>query len=447
MGVNEPGQPVLDLQPQLSARPPGTVGQRPSSPWRDALLALLLAAGAATASLWGSGRIPAPIITGPYWKTHSIWFEADLSRNFLDMSNRHATNPLTTGAHPLFPLLTYPWVSGLRVVLGVEPLVAVRAFMAVLAAFWLSTLFFLLRLIGCRRLDAVLFSLLAATSAAAVFWFVVPETYPLGSWAIVLSMGTVALAAPRRIPSWWYVVLGTLTLGVTVTNWTAGLLATFARLPWRRAVSVAAAGCALVLALAWLQHLAFPAATPFPLSPQKRARYFFMEEAAGPAHIVAAFVCHAAVMPAIGVDDRYRERRTNAPILTVQRARPGSASRWGKVAVWLWVGLLGLGGWAALTLRTLGRFRVVLGVILLSQLLLHLIFGDETFLYSLHWLPCLVVLASLSTFTRVRRVALLLAGVLAILLGINNGQQFQQAVALVQRVDVGAVAHGSGAGP
>jgi len=43
------------------------------------------------------------------------------------------------------------------------------------------------------------------------------------------------------------------------------------------------------------------------------------------------------------------------------------------------------------------RLRVVLGLTILGQLALHTVYGNETFLYTLNFLPLLVVLAALST--------------------------------------------------
>ena len=68
-----------------------------------------------------------------------------------------------------------------------------------------------------------------------------------------------------------------------------------------------------------------------------------------------------------------------------------------------------------------------MGITLVGQLTLHILYGGETFLHSLHFLPFLIVLAALSTLTRARLVALLLAGTLVLSAGVNNGLQFRQA--------------------
>ncbi|MBD2251307.1 hypothetical protein [Nostoc parmelioides] len=74
------------------------------------------------------------------------------------------------------------------------------------------------------------------------------------------------------------------------------------------------------------------------------------------------------------------------------------------------------------------KFRIVLGLTILGQLALHSVYGDETFLFSLHFAPLLVVLAALSTLTRARPLALVLAGMLVLIVSVNNGLQFSKVV-------------------
>ena len=69
---------------------------------------------------------------------------------------------------------------------------------------------------------------------------------------------------------------------------------------------------------------------------------------------------------------------------------------------------------------------------LLGQLVLHMLFGWETFLFSIHFVPLLVVVAALSTLTRARVVALSLAGAVTVFAGINNFIQFGKATAFVR---------------
>jgi len=96
---------------------------------------------------------------------------------------------------------------------------------------------------------------------------------------------------------------------------------------------------------------------------------------------------------------------------------------------------LGLGVWALFSVERQRRLRIVLGVMLLGQLAQHMVFGEETFLYSIHFAPLLVIVVALSTLTRARPAALVLTGALVVNAGINNGLLFLSAAGLAQCIE------------
>jgi hypothetical protein len=89
--------------------------------------------------------------------------------------------------------------------------------------------------------------------------------------------------------------------------------------------------------------------------------------------------------------------------------------------------LLAIGIWALFRVAPHRPARVVLGLTLLCQLGLHMVYGKETFLYSLHFAPLLVILAALGTQTPARPLVLLLAGGLVVVAAANNYSQFTKA--------------------
>jgi hypothetical protein len=78
------------------------------------------------------------------------------------------------------------------------------------------------------------------------------------------------------------------------------------------------------------------------------------------------------------------------------------------------------------------RFRLLLGSALVGQLLLHLIFGNETFLYSLHWLPILISIAALATLTKWRVPVIVAALVLCGAAAVSNISQFGESIAFLR---------------
>src|SRR3989338_3256281 len=92
--------------------------------------------------------------------------------------------------------------------------------------------------------------------------------------------------------------------------------------------------------------------------------------------------------------------------MVTQRSRAGGGTRWGGIGVWIWAALLALGAWGLWTAQRLRNLRLVLAVSVLGQMGLHLLYGEETFLFSLHWLPLRVIVAAFGTLTKHRRIAL-----------------------------------------
>ena len=396
------------------------------SSW-DVLIALVLAAVAAAGVCLASRGLDELLVRG---ENHDVWFEGDCARVFENITDARSVQS-RAAVHPLFTLSVYPPVALLRAV-GLEPIVAVRVIRALTAAACLALFYALLRTIGCRRLDSILLSLLAASSAGAMFWFSVPETYPVGLLTILLALALVALSETRRLSSVWDVVVNVAAAGVTITNWMVGLSATFVRWPVRRAMLSVITAAGAVLVLMAVQHVLFPSAAWLPVSLEERS-YVLHPDAGGPMRVVPAFVFHSMVMPAIETTARYGDG--SRAVMTVQNALPGSAGAWGWAAVALWAVLLGCGVYGMCTCRRQRRLRLVLSLTILGQLGLHLLYGLETFTYACHYEPLLVLVAAFAVLTPVRRVALVLAVVLLVCVAINNVSQFRRACVIVESTE------------
>jgi hypothetical protein len=154
-------------------------------------------------------------------------------------------------------------------------------------------------------------------------------------------------------------------------------------------------------------------------------------ESGGPLNIAKSFLFHTMIMPAIQERQKVRLRdNTLIPIMVTQTSRVGSGTLYGAAAAGVWFAIFGLGFWGFISSRDNRQLKLVLAITLLGQFMLHLLYGQETFLYSLHFVPLLVVLAAFSTMTRARLLALTLTGILVVLAVINNFQQFDKAIVL-----------------
>jgi hypothetical protein len=393
----------------------------------DVVLAILLSVGAAVAVLHGARQLDPLLLT---WEGMDVWLSGDTGRVFENVTSRESDH-YRVKVHPLFSLAAYPLVKALRIAARLSPATAVHVLLAGAAAAAIVLFFGLLRVIGCRHPDAVLFTLLAAVSAFAMFWFVVPETYAVGCVSILLALVLAGVSDRRRLPAGWYTVISALTLSFTITNWVAGLLATWSNFRWRRALRISVAAFALVTVLWGVQKAIFPTAVFF-LGDREEAEYVLQGESGGPARRLRAFFFHSIVMPAPGEIYRPSFYGDDGRRMSVQASSLGSGGRAGALATVAWTLLLGLGLWGFVRACDRRSLRLVIGGTLLAQLGLHLLYGAETFLYSAHFGPLLVVLAAFSVLTRWRWVALGLVLVVVLIGGANNVEQFGRAAAYVR---------------
>lgn len=365
-----------------------------------------------------------------------FWFHSDTARVFWNMSDPSSDHSRAT-VHPLFSLLTTPLVLGLCQLFDTDRFTSVRLVVAGAAALWFGMLYVLLRLLGLFRSDALLFCCLALVSSASIFWFSVPETFSFGSLSILFALILLVRtkkSPPSKEPGEGVFLLAIMgTLSFTVTNWMVGLLSSFLSLPIKKAVRCNVVALLIVSFFSYIQRFFFTYIPFFigrtsdgRISSTDEVSFFFMEETGGPIRILVSFFFHSMVMPGIEYIDKMN--RVGWKVLTVQHSLPWSGGLVGTITLLLWTALLLIGFWSLFQLK--GDKKIRLGIILalLGQLVLHLIYGDETFLYSLHFLPLLIIVASYGTLSGSRKIVIALAVIACLGAAVNNVTQFYWAV-------------------
>jgi hypothetical protein len=283
---------------------------------------------------------------------------------------------------------------------------------------------------GCHRLDATLLSLVGGVSATSVFWLVIPESFSLGSLTILLGLIFVTLAQYRPFSAIWYVGLNLLTVSITITNSMVGIFATVINHRWKKVIQIGIAALLLSTGLWILQRIVF-INSGFPFQPGTfigEKKFISAPGKGGFLAVVSSFFYQTMVMPTIQLLDS--PIRPDWVKLDTNTLAPASGSVWGLVAVIAWSGLLLLGLWGFFSSKQHPKLRLVLGLTLAAQLVMHSIYGvEETFIYSLHFIPLLLTLVAFSLFTRLRPLSLVLAVLLIFSAGINNRTQFNAVTA------------------
>ena len=392
-------------------------------PWkREAAWAVLIAlvAGIATCTAF---RMLAPAIV--HSSTFDYWFESDAPAITIQLSDRLALENERANRHPLFAPALYPIPYVLRHLAGVGKTAAVGLTYAGLAALWAGLFFVLLGQIGLRRIEAITFTALALAAASAIFWFPVPETFAPA--AVTLAVALAALAWHERTGrlSWIACVLiAALTVSMTVTNAAAGFLVCLVVLGWRRGLTAIGSSLILVAAAQFVARMMFPHLAYFflPGGEIETSAYLLNPLAGSFADRVAGFFLHSIIVPPL--------QQGYAAYLSVQQAGFASVpvpvlAGWGLWMLLLVAGILGL--------RRGGRpkLAIVLIGVLLSQLALVLVFGQETFLYLLQSGPLLVTLTAFGCLTPWRRWVLGGAAILVVVAAVVNGGRFAEAAGLL----------------
>ncbi len=272
--------------------------------------------------------------------------------------------------------------------------------------------------------------LLGMVSAASIFWVSVPESFSIGSLLIIVVLCLAALAERTKPSPVIYTLINVLALSITVTNWMVGIFATILNTKWWRALLIIGSGFLVVTFLWGFQKLIFPTTKFFIGNTYRVEKFVSLPESNQVTQVIFAFISHTIVMPAI----KLVQIPSSQIVMSVQQSNPGSGSGLGLVTTAAWFILLIFGVWAGFsTMRDSPIIRLV-GLTTLGQLGLHILFGRETFLYSIHFLPLLLVIAASVTLTRFRVFGLILAGFIIIGASINNNIQFNQALVLLNQL-------------
>ena len=388
---------------------------------RDALLAVLLIGVAAVVIVTGAHRLGTTLDNA---RSFNLWFQADLPRvvaNLTDASSSHHR----VSVHAIAPTVLTSVVLGLHQ-FGMDLGFAGHLWMFALAGLSVGLFYLLLRLLGVAIPPSIVFTLLFIMSAAFIHWAPVEELSVPAMLSIVLSLLLLAYGKTRH-EIWWCLV-SLLTLGVTITNWSFGLIATLVRWPLEQFVRISAIALGIAVVIATLQYGVFHKARPFYIGAavlEYRYAQPIMSRGWSPLKSWKSMFVSTIVAPA-----PYVELQGEDQVVTNQESGFFDQGFLAIAAAFAWLSLFAIGIWGAVRNRELRPVAVALGLMVISQAALHSVYGDPTFMYSPHFLPPLLAVAAFSWFTPVRWFALVLALGVLFLGGKNNLAQFDAAAAL-----------------
>jgi hypothetical protein len=397
----------------------------------DILLASLIAVGFAAIALMLSARLDYRLLCANY----DVWFDSDAVRVVDTMGDRYGNMHGRSNFHPLWPLAVDGPLYVVAKLLGLK--MAVKVLVATQAGVFGGTLYAVVRAMGAARVDAVLSAALFLSTAASWFWLPIPETFVLGAASMLVSV--LWLALPRGTHDQWSAPLQSIvSLSITISNWFAGLLAALIGLGWRRAFVVSSIAFSIVGALTFVQYRLFPkAGALFNIwrdnDMSHGARGDFLQHA-------QTFFVHslAAGHPQLHVTNTLIEAGIMSR-MQFATFEPSAATIGYLLA---WAVLAAAGVFAAVRGHVSRQVALLVGGVLVFCFCLHAVYGLETFLYSMHFAPFFVLVASWALLLGkpIRNVMRGLVLVAVMTGALHNGAVFADMSAWFNRIDPATVA-------
>lgn len=386
----------------------------------ETLIVLFLFITAFCTTYTVSNLIPHEVVT----QGQNVWFQADTTRVFENMTDR-LSNHYRTNVHPLFSIATGPIIFIMTKIMGLDDKTAVAIFNSLITSMWLVLIYFILRLLKLNKADASLFTLMTFACSSTLFWIAIPETFLLGSLTILIVTASAFLKSNNP---YIYSFVNAISLVATVTNWMAGLILTFLNFNLKTFTRITFDALIIVTIMSAIQHVLFPSSSFF-MFIMGESRYVFMEEAGTFIDKLRVFFFHSIIMPEFLVSDY-----PQSPIgikLSIQLSKLATLMSLPGILIITWSTLFSIGIYSLFKWNENVKVKHYLLLLIIGQSGLHLFYGDETFLYSLHWLPLLIFIAALGTKGRLKNFVRCLSVLFVVGLSFNNINQLISATNIV----------------
>ena len=416
------------------------------------LVAILISLAAAITCYFLANHFPEHIYRSE--KLMDSYFGSDLPRTYANMTDRHSSF-WATYKHPLYGLVFLPAGYLLRVVFGLSTQATAQLFLGVNMFVWTLTLFACLFFLTKRILDTCLYVALALSTSSVLFWFTVPESFCFGSTTILLPI--LLAMIPRFSRNYiLHVAAQVVSASITLTNWMAGFLSSLFKQGVRRTVQIALHALAVLTILWSVQLKMAPSSTFFMNSPTlaweakwwvrdcmsvsipMKLKYLFFDPVASSpmiSHVVPAEKYEVQWgkwppndLPRLDVD----ETAARQPQQSQAVAGLFSIPLHGCYMV-LWSFVLAFGIFCLVRQSFKSPALRVIAACLFGQAVLHMLYDvRETFIYSAHWVPLLVLTVATTSKTRFRPYVLGAVALIIVYCGITNVSLYAACLRLLE---------------
>jgi len=335
----------------------------------------------------------ATIFNKPDINTNNIYFAADSWSWLQRIAFEDGWTMTTRAVHPLTPLIFRPLTSLLALLAGGDRYQAGLAFLALAGGGCVFVAWKIVRLISGTQNHAVLFASLLGLSASHLIFATVIESYIFS--ALFLLIFVWLLLANKS--AYLLIATGVLTLGVTVTNFgQQALTAVFLRKGLKSLIIIFSCIVLVSIGLNVISHAIYP--VPYFFLPQnliEEQSYLRELSLKRTGLMVEDLLIYNIAAPQPNVSIRREMPRFNF----LQGALKDYA--WfGLPALILWIGILALGFFYFIkNIRSDSNDKflaLAMLICLVFNLLLHIRYGVEPFLYSADWTYALILFVAVT---------------------------------------------------
>ncbi|MEQ1876865.1 MAG: UbiA family prenyltransferase [Bdellovibrionia bacterium] len=359
-----------------------------------------------------------------------VYFDADLPRVYWNLFV--GDQQIRSEPHPLFATLVVLPVRAIAYLAGLKPLEFLPLVLSGTATAFGALFFLNLRSWGYSVAESLVLTSLCAASAAAVAFFPITETYSFGSISVLLCFFLVS-GERERHPA-FAVACFVLSYAITLTNVAVAIFAILTGYSnWKKRLQIFVFGSLVAGALTIFQ---FGSLSPLKFESESLSedvRFIQAPDLSRAGYVLRTVFLDTAVMPLPKAGRLANEReRTNVDAaVTLYDSRFGGDPI-SVAALISWTVLLVLGIYSICSNPSKKRQRRFLFLVLAYYAIIHLIYGNEIFLFSLHWLPALVLICSFALRLRNKTLMTAAAAVATIVIGIHNYRQTSTALNVVQ---------------
>ena len=324
-----------------------------------------------------------------------IWFESDPPMVYDTLVDR-AAKWQKPNRHPLFPYVGL-FVVKLLTVIGIKESMAICLTLAFGAGCASALMALNLLLLVRDKLLRLLMQALFLGSSSFLFWAGICERFVISSASILAVSAIAAVASNKRQLNYVAAVsANVLGAAITITNWMFGLFLSVCFYKPRSVYRALRDSFLVVTALWFIQGLVVSPNEHFLMLDRWNKRFVFNPYAGDLFDKLKALLEHSIVIPEVYLSNfKILEDMEPSSFLGVQHSALGSTGTLGLILVIVWTLLLLFSSISLWRKKEKTPFERFLFLGLAGQLLLHIVYGTELFLYGMHLAPLLVLYVAL----------------------------------------------------